>query len=62
MNNLFMCSVVLVCLYPLLYVFMASVSEPDRFVSHRGILLAPLGFQLDAYGRVFQNPSIITGF
>lgn len=52
-----------VTLYPMLYVLFASVSNPVLFKMHQFvILLKPLGFQLDAYKLVFQNPMIVRGF
>lgn len=52
----------IVCVYPLLYVLFASISDPYRLIQHQGILFAPLGFSLKAYGLVFNNPNIITGY
>ena len=48
--------------YPLLYVVLASFSEPSRFISHSGILLKPLGFTLVAYERAFTHPLIMSGY
>lgn len=50
------------CLYPVLYVAFASVSLPDKIVAHRGFLLYPLGFTLDSYRLVFENPNIAIGY
>jgi len=61
-NTLFMLGLILVTLYPLLYVLFASLSAPAQLAQHRGMLLRPLGFTLDAYNRVFANPSISTGY
>ena len=51
-----------VCLYPILHVFFASVSEPFRLSTHRGLILWPLGLTLDGYGLVLKNPNILTGY
>ncbi|MCI8442681.1 MAG: carbohydrate ABC transporter permease [Provencibacterium sp.] len=51
-----------ITLYPLLYVLFASVSEPGPLMSHRGLLLAPLGVQWSAYRLVFQNPIILSSY
>jgi len=53
---------IVVTLYPFLYVAFASVSEPYEIVRHQGILLKPLGFSLEAYKLVFENPMILTGY
>ncbi|HHV95896.1 MAG TPA: carbohydrate ABC transporter permease [Clostridiaceae bacterium] len=61
-NILAMIFLIIVTLYPLLYVIFASVSTPSRLIKHEGILLAPLGFQLGAYKLVFRNPMITKGY
>ncbi|MBO9605624.1 MAG: carbohydrate ABC transporter permease [Paenibacillaceae bacterium] len=53
---------VVVTLYPLLYVAFASFSDAGQLVAHRGLLWRPLGFSLEAYRSVFRNPGIITGY
>ncbi len=54
--------VVIVTLYPFLYVLLASVSNPERLVQHQGILLWPKGFTLETYRFVLENPNITTGY
>ncbi len=61
-NYIFLSIVVLLCLYPMWHVAMGSISDGSRLISHRGPLLAPLGFSMDAYIRVFKNPNILTGY
>lgn len=61
-NTMLMVFIVLVMLYPLLYVLFASFSDPARLMATRGLLLGPLGFHLDAYKLVFDNPSILIGY
>lgn len=61
-NHIFMVFLIVVTLYPFLYVAFASVSEPYEIVRHQGILLKPLGFSLEAYKLVFENPMILTGY
>ncbi|PYI50500.1 carbohydrate ABC transporter permease [Paenibacillus flagellatus] len=51
-----------VTLYPLLYVAFASLSDAARLVVHKGLLVRPLGFSLEAYKSVFANPGILTGY
>ncbi len=61
-NVLFMIALMVVTLYPLLYVLFASFSDPVRVSAERGILLYPVGFTLDGYELVFRNPNIWNGF
>jgi len=41
---------------------MASFSKSNLLTQHFGLLLKPLGFSLDAYKKVFQNPMIMRGY
>ena len=52
----------LVCLYPMFHVLVASFSEPIRIMNHQGPLFLPLGFSLDGYRVVINNPNIINGY
>jgi len=61
-NILFLSALTLATLYPLLYVFFASISNPADLAQSRGILLRPLGFSLEAYRAVFKNPAIVSGY
>ncbi len=54
--------VAVLCLYPLLYVFFASISDSAQMMQHQGLVLYPLGFTLDSYARVLLNPMIATGY
>ena len=61
-NGLLLALVGLLCLYPLLYIVFASLSEPDRSMKHTGLLLGPLGFTFEGYELAFRNPNILTGY
>lgn len=61
-NILFLSILMVVCIYPLLYVVFASFSDPTRLVQHRGILFKPLGFTLKGYELVLGNPDIGSGY
>lgn len=61
-NVAFMVGLMLVTLYPLIYVLFASLSDPSQLSQHRGLLLKSLGFSLDAYRKVFENPMIMIGY
>ena len=51
----------IVVLYPLLYVVCASLSDPES-VLQGSMWLLPKGFTLDAYKRVFENNDILIGY
>jgi putative aldouronate transport system permease protein len=53
---------VLITLYPLLYVTFSSVSDGTELMANRGLLYKPLGFTLEAYHAVFANKAILTGY
>lgn len=61
-NTLFMLLLCFVTLYPFIYVFFASLSDPSALASHRGLLLLPLDLNMNAYKAVFDNPMITTGY
>jgi putative aldouronate transport system permease protein len=61
-NTLFLCAVSLACLYPMIYVALASVSDSNELMRYSGALYRPLGFNLNAYVKVFENPMIIIGY
>ena len=52
----------LICLYPMLHVLFASVSDPTALIAHRGLLLKPLGFTMSGYQLVFKDNSLLIGF
>lgn len=61
-NVLIMLFMIVITLYPILYVVLASVSRSTELMRHSGILLKPAGFSLASYKAVFENPSIVTGY
>lgn len=61
-NIVFLSLLSLLCIYPMLYVLFASISDGSMLLTHTGLLLAPLGFSTSAYKAVFQNSMIITGY
>jgi putative aldouronate transport system permease protein len=62
LNILFMLALIAATLYPMLYVLFASLSDPGLLAQNRGVLFGPLGFSLEAYKKVFDNPSISSGY
>lgn len=61
-NNIFMLLMILVTLYPVLYVLFASFSDSNKLMRHSGFLLKPVGFSVAAYKGVFENPMILSGY
>ncbi|MCL2832589.1 MAG: carbohydrate ABC transporter permease [Treponema sp.] len=51
----------IVIVYPLIYVISCSISSPD-LVSAGKIWLLPRGLNILGYKRVFQDPAILTGY
>lgn len=54
-------AVMLIVLYPLIYIVSASFSDPQAVVSGK-VVLWPVDVTLRGYKAVFKNPKIITGF
>ncbi|HBY71469.1 MAG TPA: sugar ABC transporter permease [Lachnospiraceae bacterium] len=61
-NYILLTCIMIICLYPVWYVVVASISNSSLLTQHSGILLAPLGFSLDSYRKVFKNPMILRGY
>lgn len=62
LNIFFMILLVALTIYPLLYVLFSSFSNGYALMRHRGILLYPLEFNIQAYTTVFNNPMIWRGY
>ncbi|NCB93367.1 MAG: carbohydrate ABC transporter permease [Clostridia bacterium] len=61
-NTVFMFGLMLITLYPLLYVLFASLSDPVELGKATGLLLKPAGFSLRGYAAVLQSGNIWLGF
>ncbi|WP_445667420.1 carbohydrate ABC transporter permease [Paenibacillus sp. FSL H8-0034] len=61
-NWLFMLAMIIITLYPFVYVLMSSLSDSRLLLSHTGALFWPQGFTMSAYKLVFQNPNILRGY
>lgn len=61
-NILILTALVFVTLYPMIYIILASFSEPLTFLAHRGPLLKTLGFTTIAYEKAFLHPLLISGY
>ncbi|MCL6613156.1 MAG: carbohydrate ABC transporter permease [Firmicutes bacterium] len=53
---------VIVTIYPLMYVLFASLSRPTEYMAHSGLLLKPYGLTFGSYREVFKNPNITRGY
>ena len=54
--------VAIICIYPMIHVFFASISDPIELISHTGPIWRPLGFSLKGYKIVLNNPNISVGY
>ena len=60
-NVLLMIIILVVIIYPLWFIVIASVSDSAQ-VSAGNVLLWPKGFHLDAYRKVFADSRIMSGY
>ncbi len=58
---LLMSVAILAVAYPIYFIVIASVSDPNA-VQNGQVLLAPSGFTLEGYERIFSDPTILRGF
>lgn len=61
-NYLMLGIVILISVYPMLYIFNASVSEPNALLQNRSFMLWPEGFTFAAYEHVLQDSKIYRGY
>ena len=62
-NTLFMLFIVLITVYPMYHVVVASFSEPYQLAAHSGFLLkAYAPYEWGAYRDIFNHPLLISGF
>ena len=61
-NFILMLFLILITLYPFLYIVFASLSNSVDLMKHTGLLLYPEGFNLKSYAAVMKNHSIYTGY
>ncbi len=61
-NVFMMCIFTCIMFYPMWHVVCASFSNPAEYMAHKGILVRPLGFSLDAYKAMSNNPMILKGY
>jgi len=62
-NNIIMAILCIICVYPLWYVLVCSISDPILLYAQRGIMVWPLGeWSFRGYKLVMENPNIPIGF
>ena len=61
-NYIFMVAIMIVMVYPLWLVLVASFSDAVELSGHSGLLFKPLGFSTDAYRLMIKNPMILKGY
>lgn len=62
LNISVMLVIILVMIYPLLYVIFASLSDANGLLAQKGILLRPVGFSVESYRMMSKNPMILRGY
>jgi putative aldouronate transport system permease protein len=60
-NIAILCAALLLVLYPLYIIVIASFSSPDRIYAGE-VWLLPQDTTLEGYQRIFRDPSILTGY
>ena len=61
-NVSFMFALMLVMVYPVWYVLVASFSESNSLMGYSGLLLMPKGFSFASYKMMAQNPMVLKGY
>ena len=60
-NHAFLTLIVIIILYPLIYVVSASFSSPTAVISGR-VILWPVDISLKGYEAIFSNNQVLTGY
>ena len=55
-NTILLCLIIIVTLYPIVYVFSMSISGANAVLSNK-VRLWPIGFSLESYKKVFEYPA-----
>lgn len=62
LNIAVMVLLIIITAYPMFYVVIASLSDSNELMRSTDILLKPLGFNINAYKAVANNPNILRGY
>jgi len=61
-NVTFLTVLMIVTIFPFIYVINSSISDPIILMETKGIMLLPRGIQFYAYSHVFQNPMLLRSY
>ena len=61
-NTVFLLMLVVITIYPIYYVIVASVSDPMKIYNTGGLLLKPLGFSVENYVKALNHGPIWIGY
>ena len=62
-NDVIMALLIIITIYPMLYVVFCSFSDPDQYALKMGkLLLGPAGFSMQGYKTVLQLPTVWQGY
>ena len=61
-NTAFLFVLMVVTIFPFIYVINSSISDPIILMQTKGIMLLPKGIQFYAYSHVFQNPMLLRSY
>lgn len=61
LNNVLLVLIVLCVVIPLIYIVIASFTQPSTLLNN-GLTLSPANWTLEGYKRVFKDPEMLIGF
>ncbi len=61
-NSIIMLGMIFIMLYPMWHVLCASFSDAGMLLAHKGVILKPIGFSVEAYKAVAKNPIILSSY
>lgn len=61
-NLAFLFFLMVITIFPFIYVINSSISDPIVLMETKGIMLLPKGVHFYAYRQVFQNPMLLRGY
>jgi putative aldouronate transport system permease protein len=61
-NSFVLFLLIFVCIYPMIHILAASLSDSAAIAAHRGLLFFPKGFSIYSYQLVLENPYVFTGY
>ncbi len=62
MNHILLIALIVITIYPAIYVFASSFSDGHALMRHSGLILFPIEFSLEGYTAVFNNPLVWRGY